>query len=130
MWPFLYPWVMYLLTIRIIEAFGLPKLSLFSQYKVMLLVCHHRANWIQIQVMCYLSSCWLIVTNHVMLLHNIWSGTYFTEEILCHITVIQQLSHSIDCCIPITWQRYKATFTLMCDYDLVNDLQPHRRLTC
>ena len=24
-----YPWVMYLLTVRITEAFGLPKLSLF-----------------------------------------------------------------------------------------------------
>ena len=65
-----YPWVMYILTIRITEAFGLPKLSLFSKYKVMLLLCHHRVNWIQIQVMWYLSSCWLVVNNHVILLHK------------------------------------------------------------
>ena len=28
-WSLFYPWVMYLLTIRITEAFGVPKLSLF-----------------------------------------------------------------------------------------------------
>ena len=37
-----YSWVMYLLTVIITEAFGLPKLILFSNYKVMLLLCHFR----------------------------------------------------------------------------------------
>ena len=39
-----YPWVMYILTVRITEAIGLPKLSLFSNYKLMLLLCHLRVN--------------------------------------------------------------------------------------
>ena len=42
-----YPCVMYLLTVRITEVFGLPKPSLFSNYKVMLLLCPLRVNWIQ-----------------------------------------------------------------------------------
>ena len=39
-----YPWVMYLLTMRIIEEFGLLIQSLFSNYKVMLLLCHLRVK--------------------------------------------------------------------------------------
>ena len=39
-----YPWVMYILTARITEAFGLPKPSLFFDYKVMLLPCPLRVN--------------------------------------------------------------------------------------
>ena len=38
------PWVMYLLSVRIEEAFGFPKPSLFSNYKVMLLLCSLRVN--------------------------------------------------------------------------------------
>ena len=76
-----YPWVMLILTARITEAFGLPKPSLFSNYKVVLLLCHLRVNWIQIQVMWYLSSCWLVVINHaIILLHNFWAITYFMRE--------------------------------------------------
>ena len=33
-----------ILTIRITEAFSLPKLSLFSNYKVMMFLCHLRVN--------------------------------------------------------------------------------------
>ena len=44
-----YPWVTVFITIWITEAFGLPTPSLFSKYKVMLLLCHLRVNWIQIQ---------------------------------------------------------------------------------
>ena len=40
-----------ILTITITEALRLPKWSLFFNYKVMLLLCHLRVNWIQIQVM-------------------------------------------------------------------------------
>ena len=61
----------YWLTVRITEAFCLPKPSLFSNYKVILFLCHLRVNWIQIQVVWYLSSCWLVVNNHAMPLHNI-----------------------------------------------------------
>ena len=39
-----YPLVMYLLTVRITEAFDLPKPSLFLNYKVMLLLCHLRVK--------------------------------------------------------------------------------------
>ena len=34
-----YPWVMYILAVNITEAFGLPKLSLFFNYKVVLFLC-------------------------------------------------------------------------------------------
>ena len=33
-----------ILTVGITEAFGLPKPSLFSNFKVMLLLCHLRVN--------------------------------------------------------------------------------------
>ena len=33
--------------IIILQAFGLPKPSLFCNYKLMLLLCHLRVNWIQ-----------------------------------------------------------------------------------
>ena len=39
-----YPWVTVFITVRITEAFGLPKPSLFSKYKVMLLLCCVRVN--------------------------------------------------------------------------------------
>ena len=42
--PLFFPGVMYLLIIRITEAFGLLKPSLFSNCKVMLLLCHLRVN--------------------------------------------------------------------------------------
>ena len=38
-WSVFYPWVMLFLTVRITEAFGLPKPSLFSDYNVMWLLC-------------------------------------------------------------------------------------------
>ena len=44
LWFLFYPWVMCILTVRITEAFGLPKPSLFSNYKVMLLLCRLRGN--------------------------------------------------------------------------------------
>ena len=39
-----YPWVTVFITVRITKAFGLPKPSLFSKYKVMLLLCCLRVN--------------------------------------------------------------------------------------
>ena len=63
-WLLFYPCLICLLTLTITEAFDLPKASLFSNYKVMLVLGHLRVNWIQIQVMWYLSSCWLVVNNH------------------------------------------------------------------
>ena len=75
----------FFLTVRITEAFSLPKPSLFCNYKVMLLLCHLSVNWIQIQVRWYFSRHWLAVTNHSILLSNILAGRYFLLETLCHI---------------------------------------------
>ena len=40
-------WNAFLFAYKITKAFGLPKQSLFSNYRVMLLLCHLRVNWIQ-----------------------------------------------------------------------------------
>ena len=61
-----YPWVTVFITVRITKAFGLPKPSLFSKYKVMLLLCHLRINWIEIQ---NFPLRWLDVISHVIWMH-------------------------------------------------------------
>ena len=52
----------------ITKAFGLPKLGLFSNYKVMLLLCHPTVNWIQNVtigiVTCYCTCFLLVVVSH------------------------------------------------------------------
>ena len=39
-----YPWVTYLLTVKITKAFSLPKPNLFSKYKVTSLLCYLNLN--------------------------------------------------------------------------------------
>ena len=51
-----------ILTITITEAFGLPKPSLSSNYKVMLFLCCLRVNWIQ-NVTCMIT-CIVREANH------------------------------------------------------------------
>ena len=77
---------MYLLTVRITEAFGLPKLSLFCnvQRDVTSLPSYIKLNlkcdsW---EVMWYLTSCLLVVINHVNSNSNILAGRYFWCETL------------------------------------------------
>ena len=54
-------------------------------YNEMLLLCHPTVNWIQIQIMWYLSSHWLVGNNHAILLHNLLVQTYFMWEIFCRL---------------------------------------------
>ena len=59
-------WNAFLFAYKITKAFGLPKQSLFSNYRVMLLLCHLRVNWIQavkvrIVMWYHLASYWLLV---------------------------------------------------------------------
>ena len=88
------------------EAFGLPKPSLFSNYKVMLFLFHLRVNWIQIQVTWYLSSHWLVLNDDLILLHNIFVWRYFTWEIFFVFRNTTQISSK---CVSsfIIWRRYE-----------------------
>ena len=77
---------MYLLTVRITEAFGFPKLSLFCnvQRDVTSLPSYSK---IKIEVMWYLSSRLLVVNNHAIPLRNILAGTCFTWKMHWHMLV-------------------------------------------
>ena len=75
-----YPWVMYLLTVRITKAFGLPKPSLFSNYKVMLLLCNLRVNWIQ---NIYLLASLMVLSKSYDTNSNTLEGWYFGTK--CHL---------------------------------------------
>ena len=76
-----YPWVTYLLTIRIPEAFGLPKPSLFCnvQRDVASLPSYSKLNskcdsW---EVTWYLTSCLLVVINHTIKIATFWRDNAF-----------------------------------------------------
>ena len=76
-----YPWVMYLLTVRITEAFGLPKPILFCnvQRDVASLPSYSKLNlkcdsW---EVTWYLTSCLLIVINHAIQIATFWWDNIF-----------------------------------------------------
>ena len=76
-----YPWVMYLLTVRITEAFGLPKQSLFCnvQRDVASLPSYSKLNpkcdhW---EVTWYLTRCLLVVINHVIQMATFWRDDIF-----------------------------------------------------
>ena len=76
-----YPWVMYLLTVGIAEAFGLSKPSLFSNYKVMLLLCCLRVNSLQnvtIRKSCgaYPVTDWLLIIMHYKYITFCWGNAW------------------------------------------------------
>ena len=114
---------MCILTVRITEAFGLPKPSLFSNYKVILFLCHLRLNWIQIQVTWYLSSCWLVVNSH-----RCYYVTFWHDHILCgkytvvFTVVFRNMTQISSNCLTsfVTRWRYEAVFTTLCNLHVIN----------